>query len=701
MRPKLSIREEVEQLFEKKFQYQKPKTSAWLLPQQEPLFSEFYQYESLQELKEQLNRIKSKLNNYGVQEWSTHTNRRDPSGEISWRLKNETKAEFVTVAWCKIFECMHRFPLVTQPELNSLHLCEAPGAFVAALNHYLHSVYKQDEIKWRWRSTTLNPYYEGNALNEMITDDRFIFHTLDNWLFHKDFTGNLLNVANIEHMTERCAKDFPAGVQLITADGSIDCSAQPDCQEEIVAHLLFAEILSALSILSTGGNFVIKMFTLFEACSVSVMYMLNCVFQRVHIYKPATSKRGNSEVYVICLNYQKDAADLPRLLKAMRAKLAQPNDAMVMPLFGKAQIPNDFLLQHNIGCRLFLKLQEEAIESSIYAYESKDRYYLRHLHQLRGVVSSMYYNRYKVRPLADELCIVRQQDINKALGFSVPVYGGSYTEREHLKQGDLLKQIYCLRREFNQLEKCPSGTNSYSHVKAHGAPLKLQLCRGAPVRALQSSLFASEPVLLLRLRLLDTFELDPLWQTAPKCLFFDGNNSNMQTLDYAPASDDDESTFHKVQRHFFVMLIESLLAQRPAKIVFHKFLFLTHYAASVLLLLAEHIFEHTQFDNSGTLQTITLTGPLLEASAEALEQLQQLQQVLSSDVDEAQDALHSVLPLQQLQKNQFSNALIQYNNSVLVACFRRMLGEDAFPRRLSRDQAHAVPGIKETAAVVC
>lgn len=98
MRPKLSIREEVEQLFEKKFQYQKPKSDVWLLPTQKPLFSEFYQYESLQELKEQLNNVKSKLNNYGVQEWSTHTNRRDPSGEISWRLKNETKAEFVTVS---------------------------------------------------------------------------------------------------------------------------------------------------------------------------------------------------------------------------------------------------------------------------------------------------------------------------------------------------------------------------------------------------------------------------------------------------------------------------------------------------------------------------------------------------------------------------------------------------------------------------
>lgn len=99
MRPKLSIREEVEQLFEKKFQYQKPTTGgSWLLPLEEPLFGEFYQFESLQNLKEQLNTVKSKLNNYGVQEWSTHTNRRDPSGEISWRLKNETKAEFVTVS---------------------------------------------------------------------------------------------------------------------------------------------------------------------------------------------------------------------------------------------------------------------------------------------------------------------------------------------------------------------------------------------------------------------------------------------------------------------------------------------------------------------------------------------------------------------------------------------------------------------------
>lgn len=533
------------------------------------------------------------------------------------------------------------------------------------------------QIKWRWRSTTLNPYYEGNALNEMITDDRFIFHTLDNWLFHNDLTGNLLSLSNIDHMTQRCVEEFEGGVQLITADGSIDCSAQPDCQEEIVARLFFAEIISALSILSAGGNFVIKKFTLFEACSVSVMYMLNCIFQRVHIYKPATSKRGNSEVYVICLDYQRDAPGLARLLDAMRSKLAQPNDTMVMPMFSKAQIPHDFLLQHEISCRLYLKLQVDAIESSIYAYESKDRYYLRHLHHLRGVVSAMYYNRYKVRPLAEELCIVKQQDINKALGFTVPVYGGSYTEREHLRQGDILKQIYCLRREFNQLEKCPTGSRSYKHLKGEGeSSLKLELSRGAPVWQLKSSLFASEPVLLLRLRILDTLELDPLWQTTAKCLL---HSNNVINLNYATSLEDDESQFYKVQREFFVRLIESLLELKPAKIVFHKFLFLTHYASSVLLHLAELVYDQTEFENSPELQTITLSRQEQGESKE--EQLKQLHEALISDVEDSELTLHSVLNVKQLQKNQFSNALILYNNSVLVSCYRRMLGEDSFPRR--------------------
>ena len=50
---------------------------------------------------------------------------------------------------------------------------------------------------------------------------------------------------------------------------------------------------------------MLKMFTMFESETVCLMYLLSICFQQVEVFKPATSKEGNSEVYVICLNFHK------------------------------------------------------------------------------------------------------------------------------------------------------------------------------------------------------------------------------------------------------------------------------------------------------------------------------------------------------------------------------------------------------------
>jgi 23S rRNA U2552 (ribose-2'-O)-methylase RlmE/FtsJ len=72
-----------------------------------------------------------------------------------------------------------------------------------------------------------------------------------------------------------------------------------------VSTLLESETVAALSILAPGGNFVIKMFTMFESETVCLMYLLNIAFKQVEVFKPATSKEGNSEVYVICKHFHK------------------------------------------------------------------------------------------------------------------------------------------------------------------------------------------------------------------------------------------------------------------------------------------------------------------------------------------------------------------------------------------------------------
>jgi hypothetical protein len=47
-------------------------------------------------------------------------------------------------------------PQVRDNAFSSFHLCEAPGAFVCAANHYIRTRVGGD-IDWRWLATTLNP----------------------------------------------------------------------------------------------------------------------------------------------------------------------------------------------------------------------------------------------------------------------------------------------------------------------------------------------------------------------------------------------------------------------------------------------------------------------------------------------------------------------------------------------------------------
>lgn len=60
------------------------------------------------------------------------------------------------------------------------------------------------------------------------------------------------------------------------------------------------------------------MFTFFECDTVCLLNLLAASFQEIKVEKPATSKEGNSEVYVVCQRFKgRDAIQpcLDRLLQ--------------------------------------------------------------------------------------------------------------------------------------------------------------------------------------------------------------------------------------------------------------------------------------------------------------------------------------------------------------------------------------------------
>ncbi len=58
-------------------------------------------------------------------------------------------------AWCKFYEIVYQLKLIPKSarlenKLYTIHLCEAPGAFVASLNHYLKIHHPNMEVRYKF-----------------------------------------------------------------------------------------------------------------------------------------------------------------------------------------------------------------------------------------------------------------------------------------------------------------------------------------------------------------------------------------------------------------------------------------------------------------------------------------------------------------------------------------------------------------------
>ena len=244
---------------------------------------------------------KDKLDHLDQKLWRAHTTSTKVASNVIFRVRDSIHAEFVTRAWCKMTEMLSAYELLPlhSEGITSFHICEAPGAFIASTNHFIQSQIST-RTRWNWRGFTLNPYYEENDLEAMVDQDNLIMETIEKWRFGADNSGDVRSKHNIAGLRKEAQQQMN-GAHLVTADGSISCFNFPDKQEQVTGWLHFCESVCAISLLRAGGNFVCKMFTLFEAPSICLLRLLASCFERVGVCKPALSSEGNSEVYIVCL----------------------------------------------------------------------------------------------------------------------------------------------------------------------------------------------------------------------------------------------------------------------------------------------------------------------------------------------------------------------------------------------------------------
>ncbi|ESP01692.1 hypothetical protein LOTGIDRAFT_139267 [Lottia gigantea] len=384
-------KEQVHKLFDKTFSYTVPTDVCWKIESTDGFELTETMVEmkkDLDVLKERLNNVKDSLSDKDIVSWHHHTKFMHIAGGIMHELKTAFHVELCTQAWCKFYEILNKFPIIPEncTEINSVHLCEAPGAFVSALNHQLK--YRELQNHWQWVASTLCPYHEGNSLNYMIDDDWFIRETLDHWYFGQDGTGNLMNKKNIQALVDKVS--HMNGIQLITADGSIGCQNSPAEQELLVSDLHYYETLSSLKLLEVGGSFVIKIFTMFEERTITLLYLLNTTFKQVSVFKPSTSKPGNSEVYIICEHYT------AQLTSDTFQQIFDNEFEVNKPLY-----PESFLKQHVSCCQQFVNYQIEAIEVNIHTYKKLTTEDERWQTSLKEYCQELFITKYNLRRIPE------------------------------------------------------------------------------------------------------------------------------------------------------------------------------------------------------------------------------------------------------------------------------------------------------------
>ncbi|XP_038063786.1 cap-specific mRNA (nucleoside-2'-O-)-methyltransferase 2-like [Patiria miniata] len=503
---------EVRALFEKKFAFVRPSEGQeWKLPPAESLFSEAVVKDwdpELNHYKAELNELKCQLSDKDIQQWHQHTSFTHRSALVMSHLRNNYWVELCTQAWCKFFEIVSSYdvikPGLAREEgacLKSVHLCEAPGAFVTSLNHYLKSSGILRHGAWNWLATTLNPYYEGNSTDAMIADDRFILQTQEHWFFGEDNTGDLMNAENLKSLKQR-VEDTMGNVQLMTADGSINCQNDPAEQEVVVSQLHYCEVVTAMALLADGGSFILKMFTMFEHQTACLMYLLNCSFREVHVFKPATSKAGNSEVYVVCLGFigqQSLEEYMPSLLSHFGP--AECPNAM----FPISSIPTSFLVQLRACAATFKDYQMATISENIWLYTHMSEQERHRLTKVREACRTTYVERYAIKSIrkADKICSDASKGQNiRAVGMFTKTarkrLHGTFTERQQLDHSHWLQR---LNADYQQLAVATWGSEVMTQILQNNRELmpsevaSWDVVVGKRLTSIQSSSFCTAEVL--------------------------------------------------------------------------------------------------------------------------------------------------------------------------------------------------------------
>ena len=442
----------------------------------------------------------------------------------------------------------------------------------------------------------MNPYFEGNSINNTILDDRLISHTLENWIFGDDYDGDILNEGNLRSLIAYCKSLGP--INLVTGDGSIDCLDQPENQEEFVSKLHIAEFIVSLAILADKGSMLIKMFTFYELSSISMLYILSCCFTELHIFKPATSKEGNSEVYVIGLGFNKDLVS-QEIIERMINNFKDDSKS----LLAFERIPQQFIDQVVEAARFFMNQQVAVIEGNIRAFKKFDKMENERIRIMKFHLVEEYVKLYKISPIREDQKLLHGVTLNNDINLNVRVHSGSHSERMiffHLSRSDQFQVLFDRLKNFYDsiFENALNSTCTALRLTEMDMEPEsfINLIKGRPVNKVVSSKFVLVSLVKFLTELRKFLDVEAEDYIGRRCTIT-GNHLNIESEYFRRAS-----SYEAYEKDVAMQVLNFLLKNPSEEFIVEGLPLFTQYLVGVVLFLSMFVYTEVHLKrSSGTI----------------------------------------------------------------------------------------------------
>lgn len=287
-------------------------------------------------------------------------------------IQNKFNTGKISQAWLKMYEILSVHPNIlqtTSDTYNTFHICEAPGNFIAAMNHYIKV---NSNKKFNWYANSLNPKTTDAEIGDQ---NGYIKKYPNKWLFGSDNTGDITILENIKYYSDFIKKN---NINLITSDCGLPISSD---DSHIMLRVHLAEFVLIMKSLSVGGNFVAKFFfPIYRPLDIYLIYCLYKSFNELYIYKPIINIYS-SEFYLIGKNYSGTGYDIDTLYKLIDKNNFDP--------FYKPNIPIDdhFIKQLSIFNKKLIDDYAEHFKKQLFYVDYRESFDSIFVNQMKMYIS--------------------------------------------------------------------------------------------------------------------------------------------------------------------------------------------------------------------------------------------------------------------------------------------------------------------------